>query len=285
MNNKEFLLEIHKYIDEKYELFSNYQKIVQDIYNVFFSICEKNNILHFAVAGSLLGIIRDNGCIPWDYDFDVAVLYKDLNKLIAALNNELPDDYYYVYKNNTRNYVAGCLRVCKKGFTYMAIHLDVFFCIGAPLKTKSQIKFERKIRNVLSIRWSKNWRYHLPLEQLSIGDYLVEFIKKIRNLFYSEQRLNRIEHKICTKYDYDSSNVVGYFCYPMLCMDKKAIDKNVIVEKNGNKFSIPVNYKEVLRKRFGDNIDYLPIEERFDEFYSALNIVNKRQDFYIRREK
>ena len=156
MNNNQFLEEIHQYIDDTYHEFEQYQDVSFDILCEFDSICRRNNIQYFLAYGTLLGAIRDDGQIPWDYDIDVMIKIQDRKKLIEVLKNELGSDYYYAYLDNTPRYPTYCLRVCKKGYHFNAIHVDVFFLIGCPNKESARIKFLTKRSLYCKRRLKKN---------------------------------------------------------------------------------------------------------------------------------
>ncbi|MBQ3362435.1 MAG: LicD family protein [Muribaculaceae bacterium] len=84
------------------------QMVMLEMAKVFDSICKKHNIPYFLYAGSLLGAFRHKGFIPWDDDFDVALLRNDYKRLMRILPDELPSsivlqnndtdhNYYYFY--------------------------------------------------------------------------------------------------------------------------------------------------------------------------------------------
>lgn len=101
MTSEEFLKEVLSSplcpdnFEEIYKEFRKYQKITMDTLIEFHRVCEKSNIEYELAYGSLLGAIRDNGQIPWDYDIDVFVAFKDKERLIETLKKELDDKYYF----------------------------------------------------------------------------------------------------------------------------------------------------------------------------------------------
>ena len=59
----------------------------------FDEICRKHDIPYWLCSGTLLGCVRHGGYIPWDDDLDVEILYKDYNRLMKVLRDELPEQY------------------------------------------------------------------------------------------------------------------------------------------------------------------------------------------------
>lgn len=83
---KKYLVEMLKYVDD---------------------ICRKNSINYTLIGGSLIGVIRHKGFIPWDDDVDIGLTMDEYDKLITILKNENNpkyklfdsdiEGYYYPY--------------------------------------------------------------------------------------------------------------------------------------------------------------------------------------------
>jgi lipopolysaccharide cholinephosphotransferase len=78
--------------------------------NIFFiaqkidKICRNHNIKYFLIGGSALGAYRHKGFIPWDDDFDIALLPNDYEKLISILDKELDRDVFFLEKERTNSW-------------------------------------------------------------------------------------------------------------------------------------------------------------------------------------
>lgn len=60
-------------------------------------LLSKHNIKHWLMYGTLLGCVRENNVIDYDYDFDIGIYYKDKEQ-VFMLNEEIKDtDYSIVY--------------------------------------------------------------------------------------------------------------------------------------------------------------------------------------------
>ena len=73
---------------------SRLYKMIDETLQVF----DQHEIIHFAVAGTLLGAVRHGGIIPWDWDADIGTLASaaEINRLAPALH----DKGYKLKKNN-----------------------------------------------------------------------------------------------------------------------------------------------------------------------------------------
>jgi lipopolysaccharide cholinephosphotransferase len=67
-------------------------------------LCKKHNINYFLIGGSALGAFRHKGFIPWDDDFDIALLPKDYEKLLKILKTELDSNFLYFELERTEKW-------------------------------------------------------------------------------------------------------------------------------------------------------------------------------------
>ncbi len=116
-------------------MISQVQIKLLDMLKWFHEYCKKNDINYYAVGGTMIGIMRHQGFIPWDDDIDIAIPRKDYDKLIHGFTDvidgyllESPysgnSDYLYSYAKlyDTRTTLVEKTRVlCKRG-----IFIDIF---------------------------------------------------------------------------------------------------------------------------------------------------------------
>lgn len=283
MDKKDFIREAHEYIDKRYLLFKEYQSIVLDILREFDSICNKNDIEYTLTFGNLIGAVRDNSVqLPWDYDVDVTISYEDKEKLIYALDNTLPENYYYSYDNNIDKYPAPCLRVCKKGYTWMALHVDVFFLIGLPENEKEQKKNIKKIRRLVEAKNKKNYIYK-QLEPITVTPLRL-FVSKVWGFIkYGNnpgRKLEALLQSNSKKHPVsDSDYVMPVGTIATIIWKKEWLKSKTIDLKEGT-FPIPIHYDEMLKPIFGNYMSYTSFRSRYEEFYNMCSIVETRQSFY-----
>ena len=78
------------------ETLKHLQKVQKMMLKDFIKICEDNDILYFAIGGTLLGTIRHGGFIPWDDDIDLLMFRKDFEKLNKIMG-ENPNEKYSLF--------------------------------------------------------------------------------------------------------------------------------------------------------------------------------------------
>lgn len=291
MTKEDFLSQVSDHINKSYEVFETYQNITWDILKHTDSIFRANNLQYQLAFGSLLGAIRDGGKIPWDYDVDIFVKITNYNELISVLDSNLGEDYYYVWTNNMKDYPAECLRICKKGYTYMSFHVDVFFLIGCPENEKDIIKFVKKLHRYASLRNYRHAFKHLPWPAMSrLKSIILHSYYKLLNLI-PESYLVKKEFELFHQYNIDDSSK-----WAVYSVDTKWGDKNVNIYPSDflketvdyrcedGVFMIPRMFDEYLKCEFGSYMEYLPIEVRFTEFYKQLQQISSRQSFYLNNE-
>ncbi len=79
-----------------------------EILNDVSKVCARNGIKWWIDYGTLLGMVRHGGFIPWDDDVDIAMLRKDYMKFIEVAEFELPKGYKVIHfynSNETENYL------------------------------------------------------------------------------------------------------------------------------------------------------------------------------------
>jgi lipopolysaccharide cholinephosphotransferase len=88
------------------ETLKKLQNVLFDMYCEVSDIFDKNGIRYFLICGSLLGAMRHGGFIPWDDDFDIAVMSVDYDKAMQLLEKNLSVKYAMQTKTSDSNYIC-----------------------------------------------------------------------------------------------------------------------------------------------------------------------------------
>jgi lipopolysaccharide cholinephosphotransferase len=114
----------------KIELKGRYLTMMEDMIFKTAEILEKNNIRYWLEAGTLLGITRDGGLIPWDNDADFGIHAEDAEKVLKIWPQFLPK--YLVRKKLVQsNWLPDNMRVLKiktpiEKVKNIKFHVDLF---------------------------------------------------------------------------------------------------------------------------------------------------------------
>lgn len=64
-------------------------KMLEDVDKV----CKKHNLPYVLNGGSVLGVVRHQGFIPWDDDIDLAIMRQDFDQFVKVIQEELSESY------------------------------------------------------------------------------------------------------------------------------------------------------------------------------------------------
>ncbi|MBQ9904896.1 MAG: LicD family protein, partial [Synergistaceae bacterium] len=68
-------------------------------------MCDKHNLRYWIAGGSLIGVIRHQGFIPWDDDLDVFMPRPDYEKMWSLLGGAMIDGHFVLCRTNRgKNY-------------------------------------------------------------------------------------------------------------------------------------------------------------------------------------
>lgn len=263
-----FLEEMKSNLTAEYSEFRSYQETVQKTLAVFHDVCIHNGITYYLAYGSLLGAIRDNGQIPWDYDIDVWVPYDQAQKLMDALDKDLPQEYHYITRFKDPNYRTYTLKLAPKEYDCEVLHVDVFWLTGAyddPAINQQMHELKRRHHNISLIKYC-------PKKYMGISGRVSELVYTLRKLkygLYSRNKMDSMFRKIMSKPCQGSrlwtdNEVEGEFSSEWFG------EPQFVQITNGMEFCVPANYEEILRVAYGDYMGNPPLQSRIEEFQASL---------------
>ena len=273
MRQNEFLRKIERECSHNvllnYKKFMYYQTEVIRTLNEVKNICKSNEIPYQLAYGTLLGAIRDDGQIPWDYDADIFVPYNYRKKLLLALERELGEKFHYasMESNDFRSYIV---RVAPKGFDVEYLHLDIFFLIGAPDDDKERKKFSETIVEQQLIRYYKKVRL-LKGSRYKVKAFCNILWNKLRCLKYEMKEQDCIFEGLCTKYDISQAK----YCVSADTFSSKrsypiGIFNTTTITIREHEYAIPQDYDEILTLIYKDYNKSSGFIDCIDEFEKAL---------------
>ena len=289
MNSVEFLNEVINSgqcpsdFEKIYNEFQSFQLDALKTLKEFHRVCELNDVPYMLFYGSLLGVIRDHGQIPWDYDIDVIVAYEDKEKLIKALNKDLDNKYYYYCPDNNPKCRHMLMRLAPIEYRTEALHVDVFFLTGAPDNEEERKKFAKRIKELSNIRYGKL----VNIKEEALGNprrfFRLLIKEKIPTLIFSLNKLNKEYEQLCSKYRAKDANVcihadtfAEFRNFP-----SELLWQTQLITTNFGEIRIPIYYHELLELVYGKYMEIPPIERRIHEVMYNYH----RIDSYSKKDK
>ena len=286
MNALEFVEEVKKSelcpdnFEEIYRDFQRYQRLAWDTLLELHKICERNAIRYQLAFGSLLGAIRDGGQIPWDYDIDVFVVAEDRAKLVAALTEGLNSKYYFDCAENNPSCRNEILRVCPKGYRTEALHVDVFFLVGAPENERDYHDFVKRIAFLSNTRFEKLVNIKEEFANRPKARIL-HTIRKLKFLLYNTEKMHREYLELCSGYSiYRTEKGVEADSFAeKISVPSEYVRDTMLMEIQGAQLRVPVHYESVLGVLYKEYYKVPALEDRIREMMYNYKRLKRFEDY------
>lgn len=238
------------------------QQRMVEILTTIDTIARKHNISYWLEFGTLIGAIRHKGFIPWDDDIDIAILRSDYNKLLKALETELPEQFILQTSKNDKYFTHPYARVVDKKSKIKLVHkylhqtkyqglfVDIFPCDrgSALVKKYIDILYGRTYRRLhfstnSKIEYAIACLLWLPCKiAIAISKFLYAIVAPKKFIYcYGFNYFKSLEHKT---------------------IDTTDILPTIDIEFEGYKFMCPRNYDKHLRSIYGDYMQIPPADKR-----------------------
>ena len=80
------------------------QKELFKLFKEVAEICHRHNIVYYMAGGTLIGVLRHGGFIPWDDDLDIMMTKKNWLKFVEVCKDEIPDNRVLECQELNRDY-------------------------------------------------------------------------------------------------------------------------------------------------------------------------------------
>ncbi len=253
-------------------------------------ICLANDIDYYIFAGSMLGLERNEGSLPWDDDIDVIMTktnYDKFKKVMMSMdlkdrafecietNKEYPLHFGKYISTNTSHVI----RSLAFGNSSAGIWIDVMYAVPYPLDEKLQNRVKKwypvycELENELYVEYRNRyegffWRYKLCLA-------LMKIFGKSAVLNFMNKRLTNFSEEDC----------VDYYLWHSLGSDlrlysKKAFGKPIRKFYDGVEVNVSPYNTLFCRQAYGDSWMYVPEAEHQESHLVILDFDNP-YDIYV----
>lgn len=236
-------------------------------------VCDKNKITYSMAFGTMIGILRHKGFIPWDDDLDMTMERKEYERFIRCCETDLGEDFVLQTPETDPDYPWPFLKVRLKGTKfksewdndsrYEGVWVDVFPIDKAP---KSALRLK-----LMNIRYKAILRaLHIKagitgyLDQGAAKKLLRAILSAYGRLF-SKERLMQKLNAICTRYTFREDYESGYvFSVEALYnrLPESIFDSYIEGEFEGERFLMAAGYDQWLKLEYGAYMELPPKEQR-----------------------
>lgn len=260
-------------------------------------ICKKYGITYFADSGTLIGVIRHKGFIPWDDDIDIVMLRDDYNKFLEVAKEELDYPYFlqtaYTDKGYCREHAqlrnsstTGFILSDEKAMFNKGIFLDIF-----PLDELPDSNIKLKIQLLkMKVLWRilHSGTFHFKGNKYSFKHNIFHLFSKIIIKIFTFQRLFSHYEKISSKYNNKGNKRISYIAYSRgkekHIWEKEWFKEAIRMPFENIEINVPIGYDQRLKKEYGDYMKIskvptthggvifepdIPYEEYFKERYKG----------------
>lgn len=238
-----------------------------EVLEVIRDICEKHNIPYFAAYGTLLGVVRHKGFIPWDDDVDLLMLRKDYERFWKIAPSELPDDYHVQTPYTMEDYSTPFGRVVNTWtVSYSSEQLRKFhgcpYIVGVDIFPYDTLPLnhEQELRQAQIVEVLLNTHGNYQSDPDSITELLPDLevlcntkfdtTKKIgTQLLQTADRINKMYSNTKGKFvTHVPGNSKGNYHF-----NKEWFEKRIWLPFENITLPVPENYDAVLKTMYGAN--------------------------------
>lgn len=258
-----------------------------DLLQELMRVCNEHGLKVYADSGTLIGVVREHGFIPWDDDIDVAMLREDYDKLMA-LSGEFKDPFFLQTTTTHEYYINRYAQLHMRGTAAIrqdgkpqrhqqSIFIDIFVLDILPSnprefkhhytkvrKASQKLKFVRKLTQALPTplyRWCRN---HTRL--LSDKYWYAEFEKVVRSVRRDDRKVYAAF--LCQR----MSLPIKYLgCYDEV---KMLPFEHIMIP-------VPAGYDELLRLEYGD---YMKPVKAPTEHGTMLYDAEHSYEYYLKKK-
>lgn len=246
-----------------------------DVLQEFHNFCELNNLRYTLAFGTLIGVVRHKGYIPWDDDIDVLMPRPDYERFFSLYEN---NEDFAAINHEHGNAMIAFGRLCEMKRTFVdssivpwtkcdtGVWIDIFPLDGSE---DDLIALQKRMHG-LKAKWQMGLSMRLSLRSFSHCKSLLEIVRLlVKKILYFGRSIDALvdEHiSECKKYDWEKSKYVGHFSHlgnKIRCLWlKEDFESYQLMEFEGKRFSVCSGYDRHLKQLFGDYMKFPPVEQR-----------------------
>lgn len=228
-------------------------------------ICKENNLRYVMAGGTAIGVVRNEGFIPWDDDVDVYMPRDDWNKLVELSRTALPEHRALQCVDVDRSYTNTFPRYASTDSCALHKHqiigddtageiIDVLTLDSIPADDKEYEKYRTHMMiysELVNIAVVFGARWEIPVSKYLRYLFSYTFLGKDRTLKKLEKIMFSYKEEDCPRY------AMRWGGCPFL-FDKDMMFPVKYMNFEGIKVMVPHRMSDYLIWHYGDEWSYIP---------------------------
>ena len=238
--------------------------------------CIENGLKYYLMYGTLIGAIRHKGFIPWDDDVDIAMFRADFMKLMAAVQADTGSHYEVLSMYNVPDYpfslakvVDTRTRLVQHGVIgtheKLGAYVDIFLIDAVPDDDRAYDQLVRRVRTCSRRCYLSQRKLVLRKGQL-VKDLCLALVSLPYKLFCPASKAIRKLDRVSASYESNPTKRAGIFMDTFnqkeSTLTREQWADTVEMEFEGEEFTAPACYDELLRRTYGDYMQLPPKEQQ-----------------------
>lgn len=230
----------------------------------FIRVCEKYHLHYYAEGGTLIGVIRHGGFIPWDDDIDIAMPRKDYDRLLEVGPKEFSHPHFFQTPYTDKYSIRGYTQIRNSNTTALArydrkgqnqgIFIDIFPMDNIPDEEAELRSFLKKI-TLLKKLLNNRFQFE-KYEGKTIITYIRHFIIMLLFVLIPPLFVYKRFEKLTMRYSKTDTLRSGLLSYDhdnaKLFRDNKDYVSFIMMPFQGIELMVPIGYDNILRTHYGD---------------------------------
>lgn len=277
------------------ELRRQWNECITDVLRFYIDLCKQHGLRYFIAYGSAIGAIRHKGIIPWDDDIDVVMPRPDFERLKDICSKVDMGKYELVGPYDTPNYYMPFAKMCNKETTLLeseeyhcvlGMYIDIFVYDGMASDmnvTRDYLRQYRKYWNRFTLvsSYYPLAKIKAKLKRGEVKDLIHYWLLSLNRKYFRRRFLSKL-HSIVHAFNYDSCDTI--IKYPPGYGDREVIPKTMVGESVEVPFetlqvAIHKEYDALLRRYFGDYMQFPPEEEQHSNHLIAYINLDRRESY------
>lgn len=241
------------------------QKHLLELFEEIDEICKKHDLRYVMAGGSLIGVVRNEGFIPWDDDVDIYMPRDDWNKFVEIAKTELPPNRAVQCVDVDRSYTNTFPRYASTDSCAIHKHqiigddkageiIDILTLDPIPADDREYEKYRTHMMiysdlvNIATV-YCNRWEVPVSLYLKYLLSYV--FLGKDRTLKKLEEIMYSYKEEDCDRY------AMRWGGCPFL-FDKDMMFPVKYMNFEGVKVMVPRRTSDYLIWHYGDEWSYIP---------------------------